>query len=200
MRPDNPIDPFDYITIASLCKGMFQAKFLPKKWKILTKSKAWEGCSHNNWECLCKWNKGCKSYRNAPLGMLHSDGTWAVPIDDLICQFISSPIALLPIHGYLRRDNYSQQAMQWILSGESKMQQVDKNFKIRHTKSFLGEKCVTYRDVFGRLQHYKLDGYFVDAEGNQHAMEFNGCWYHGCPRCYPNDRESLQVMGKTLQQ
>ena len=40
----------------------------------------------------------------------------------------------------------------------------------------------------------------MDAEGNQHAMEFNGCWYHGCPRCYPNDRESLQVMGKTLQQ
>ena len=27
----------------------------------------------------------------------------------------------------------------------------------------------------------KLVGYFVDAERNQHAMEFNGCWYHGCP-------------------
>ena len=31
-------------------------------------------------------------------------------------------------------------------------------------------------------------------------MEFNGRWYHGCPRCYPNDRESLQIMGKTMQQ
>ena len=29
--PDNPIDPFDYITIASLCMGTFRAKFLPKK-------------------------------------------------------------------------------------------------------------------------------------------------------------------------
>ena len=120
--PDNPIDPFDYITIASLCMGTFQAKFLPKKWKILTKSKALEGCLHNNWECLCKWNKGCKLYRNAPLEMLHSDGMWAVPVDDLICRFVSSPIALLPIHRYVRRDNYSQQAMQWILSEESKMQ------------------------------------------------------------------------------
>ena len=36
-----------------------------------------------------------------------------------------------------------------------------------------------YRDKFGRLQQYKLDGYFIDAKGNQHAMEFNGCWYHG---------------------
>ena len=179
--PDNPIDPFDYISIASLCMGMFQAKFLPKKWKILIKSKAREGCLHINWECLCEWNKGCKLYGNAPLEMLHSDGTWAVPVGDLICQFVSSLIALLPIHRYMRRDNHSQQAMQWILSDESKMQQVDKIFKIRHAKSFLREKCVMYRDEFGRLQHYKLDGYFVDAEGNQHAMEFNGCWYHRCP-------------------
>ena len=51
----------------------------------------------------------------------------------------------------MRRDNYSQQAMQWILSEESKMQRVDKNFKIRHAKSFLGEKRVMYRDEFGRL-------------------------------------------------
>ena len=72
--------------------------------------------------------------------------------------------------------------------------------KIRHAKSFLGEKCVTYRGEFGRLQHYKLDGYFVDSKGNQHTMEFNGCWYHRCPQCYPSDRESLQVMGKSMQQ
>ena len=85
MGPDNPIDHFDYITIASLCMGTFRAKFLPEKWKILTKSKAQEVCSHNNWECLCKWNEGRKLYRDAPVEMLHSDGTWAVPIDDLIC-------------------------------------------------------------------------------------------------------------------
>ena len=149
--PDNPIDPFDYITITSLCMRTFRAKFLSKKWKILTKSKAWEGRSHNNWECLCEWNKGHKLYRDAPVEMLHSDGTWAVPIDDLICQFVSSPIALLSTHGYMRRDNYSQQAIQWILSEESKMQRIDTNFKIRHAKSFQGEKCVMYRDEFGRL-------------------------------------------------
>ena len=54
--------------------------------------------------------------------MLHSDGTWAVPVDDLTFQFVSSPIALLPEHGYVRRDNYRQQAMHWILNEESKMQ------------------------------------------------------------------------------
>ena len=40
MGPNNPVDPFDYITITSLCMGTFRAKFLPQKWKILTKSKA----------------------------------------------------------------------------------------------------------------------------------------------------------------
>ena len=45
----------------------------------------------------------------------------------------------------------SQQAMQWILNEESKMQQFDKNLKIKHAKSFLGEKRVTYRDEFGRI-------------------------------------------------
>ena len=166
----------------------------------MTKSKARDGCSHNNWKCLCEWNEGHKLYGDAPIEMLHYDETWAVPVDDLICQFISSPIPLLPSHGYVRRDNYSQQAMQWILNEERKMQKFDTNFKIRYAKSFLSEKHVKYRDEFGRLRHYKLHGYFVDAKGNQHAMEFNGCWYPGCPRCYPNDRESLQVMGKMLQQ
>ena len=61
-------------------------------------------------------------------------------------------------------------------------------------------KNVLRRDEFGRLQHYKLDGYFIDAKGNQHAMEFNGCWYHRCLRCYSSNRESLQVKGKTMQQ
>ena len=68
------------------------------------------------------WNEGCKLYRDAPVEMLHSDETWAVPIDDLIFRFVSSPIALLPAHGYVRRDNNSQQAMQWVLNEESKMQ------------------------------------------------------------------------------
>ena len=88
----------------------------------MTKSKAREGYLHNNWECLCEWDEGHKLYGDGPIEMLHSDGMWTVPVGDWICQFVSSPIALLPTHGYARRDNYSQQAMQWILSEESKMQ------------------------------------------------------------------------------
>ena len=92
MGPDSPIDPFDYISITSLCMGTFRAKFRPKKWKILTKSKAWEGCSHNNWECLCEWDEGHKLHGDAPIEMLHSDGMWAVPVDDLFALLLISII------------------------------------------------------------------------------------------------------------
>ena len=47
--------------------------------------KAREGCSHNNLDCLCKWDEGRKLYEDGLIEMLHSDGTWAVPIDDFIC-------------------------------------------------------------------------------------------------------------------
>ena len=33
--PTNPIDPFNYTTIASVCMGIFCSKFLPKEWKVL---------------------------------------------------------------------------------------------------------------------------------------------------------------------
>ena len=41
----HPIDPFDYITIASLCMGTFHAKFLPKGWMVLYKKDAWNKCT-----------------------------------------------------------------------------------------------------------------------------------------------------------
>ena len=54
--PEHPIDPFSYVTIASLCMGTFRAKFLPKEWGILLKNNASNACSHKSWECQCWWN------------------------------------------------------------------------------------------------------------------------------------------------
>lgn len=31
----------------------------------------------------------------------------------------------------------------------------------------------------------QVDGYFENLEsGEKTVLEFNGCWYHGCPQCY----------------
>ena len=39
MGPNNPVDPFDYTTITSVCMGTFRAKWLPKEWEVLLKKK-----------------------------------------------------------------------------------------------------------------------------------------------------------------
>ena len=51
---------------------------------------------------IIKWDGGRKLYGDAPIEMLHSDGTWDVPVDGLICQFISSPV--LQQHYFLNTD------------------------------------------------------------------------------------------------
>ena len=36
--------------------------------------------------------------------------------------------------------------------------------------------------------NYKVDGYFDDPSiGQKTVMEFNGCFFHGCPWCYNRD-------------
>ena len=43
--PDNPVDPFNYITIVSICMGTFRAKCLPKEWEVLLKTNASPNCT-----------------------------------------------------------------------------------------------------------------------------------------------------------
>ena len=46
MGPTNPIDPFNYTTIASLCMGIFRSKFLLKEWKVLLQDDVKISCHH----------------------------------------------------------------------------------------------------------------------------------------------------------
>ena len=48
---ENDVDPFSFLTIASVCLGIFRAKFLPEYWAVLTLDKADPSCNH---ECSCK--------------------------------------------------------------------------------------------------------------------------------------------------
>ena len=44
---------------------------------------------------------------------------------------------------------------------------------------------------------YKLDGYYV-LNGKEHALEFHGCVWHGCIRCFPTGRHRKVLNGKSL--
>ena len=202
--PHHPIDPFDYITIASLCMGTFCAKFLPEEWAVLYKKNAWNKCMHRIWDYKCPWVKARKLYGDAPIKVYMGDGSWAqVDWQEVVTHhFVKSSIGLIPPHSYARRDNYSMHTMEWVLLEEKVLRERSGNegLRIQHAQSDCREKNVPYRDKEGRQCHYHLDGYFVDASGHEHAYEFNGCWYHGCPHCFSKDREAVHVQAKYIQQ
>ena len=57
----NSIDPFSFLTIVSVCLGIFTAKFLTEEWLVLIKEKAMlhSHCKHE-WNCECEWLQGRK--------------------------------------------------------------------------------------------------------------------------------------------
>lgn len=193
--PTHPIDPFHYVTIASVCMGIFRSKYLPETWKVLRPSAAREDCSHER-HCPCAWETVTKPHAHAPF--YWSNGKEVCEEELLLKRFVSSPIALLPPHGYARRDNYSQEALQWMHWLELQYRHDGQSIHIQTGQSPQGEKGVPHRLPSGKKIVYKLDGYFVDAQGGHHALEFHGCWYHGCPLCYPRDRDDLRLYGKSM--
>ena len=72
--------------------------------------------------------------------------------------------------------------------------------KIQHAETIQGEKRIQYMDTHGRKRHYMLDGYYMDNQGREHALEFSRCWYHGCTKCFPNNRDNICIQGKSLSQ
>ena len=118
--PHHPIDPFDYITITSLCMGTFRAKFLPK-------------CMHQIWDCKCPWVKARKLHGVAPIEVCMGDGSWAEVNWDKVAthHFVKSPIGLIPPHSFAQRNNYSMHAMEWILLQEKLLQEKNGNEGLR---------------------------------------------------------------------
>ena len=50
----NSIDPFSFLTIASVCLGIFQSNFLKEQWKVLTTKEHLRNKScHHESNCTC---------------------------------------------------------------------------------------------------------------------------------------------------
>ena len=77
-------------------------------------------------------------------------------------------IAVLPPNGYNCTDKQSAAALRWL-----KYVDYTEGIHIQHAQNS-GEK---------RIGKYKVDGF---SEKEKTLYEFHGCFYHGCPRCYPN--------------
>ncbi|KAL6417359.1 hypothetical protein ACFW04_012817 [Cataglyphis niger] len=76
----------------------------------------------------------------------------------------SNTIGVIPAGGYKKANNHSRKALQWSRARE-------------------------YRTIDGTL----VDGYYEtsDTSGTtqRHVLQFHGCFWHGCPSCFPLNRD-----------
>ena len=170
------LDPFSYVTIASLCMAVFRHSFYSEDWMVLLRSEKEEAELENR---PPKWVTA--ELRDRGHMYVGDDMMWVTDDEITAKQFIKSPIAKLPAGGYGGRDNFSKVSMEWLMWEEKQ-----RGIPIQHALKPGGEKKLNN----GKGGFYKLDGYIPGGgqEGGDIALEFFGCAWHGCPTCHPSDR------------
>lgn len=92
-------------------------------------------------------------------------------------------IAAVPPNGYADIQNFSSVALEWL----EWMRVENDRSEIKHiANSALGE---------ANIGGYRVDG--IDTV-NKVAYEFNGCFFHGCQKCFPDRNQLNKALGKTF--
>ena len=98
-------------------------------------------------------------------------------------RMIPNSIASEPVRGWRNRINYSKVALEWLTWCAQEQQ------SLQHARN-AGEYCIPGTN-------FHVDGF--DASTNT-IYEFHGCFWHGCPRCFPIRYEShLRHYDRTMQ-
>jgi DNA polymerase type B, organellar and viral len=80
-------------------------------------------------------------------------------------------IAVIPAGGYRLGAVQSHKAIMWL-----EWEAHTRCKKIAHSGN--GQETI--------IKGYRVDGYYVNDAGKGVILEFNGCFYHGCITCFPN--------------
>ena len=95
-------------------------------------------------------------------------------------------IGLIPYDGYTRVNNNSQKCVKWLLWEEK------------------SRDCETIQA--GRSRQYVLKeglrvrGYLKIREDAGIIFQFHRCFFHGCPRCFPNDHDKILTNNLNFQE
>ncbi|XP_052778720.1 uncharacterized protein LOC128216186 [Mya arenaria] len=81
-------------------------------------------------------------------------------------------IGIIPTHGYRPEEKQSVLAYKWLAYLAHQ-----KDMYIQHGRN-VGEK---------QIGPYKVDGYYETEEGEKVVLEMNGCFWHGCNRCFKSN-------------
>ena len=197
------VDPFTFVSAASVCMGVFRSRFLKERWQVLRKNGVRDtNCAHDFDTCTCLWREAEKLHGDAPVRELKevsADEERQNPI--IRKRFVSSDIGLLPPTEYRSSDNYSMEALKWL---QFEQQRINENLKflgeaeieMQTALSSEGEKKVPlprWNEENGATT-VKLDGFYTDpVTGCDVALEFYGCHWHGCPKCFPCVRKRVET-------
>ena len=154
------VDPFDSVTIASVCMNVFRTKFIEEEWTVkLDGRSSWMPAKMIDQKLYVLWQNK----------WIHKTNLQGETVNEK--TFVRTPIAKLPPSGY--NDQYNKASIQWL----ELRARVD-NVTIQHALN-VGEKSIPGT-------RYKLDRY---CEEKNMVYEYHGCVFHGCPVCFPDNRQ-----------
>ena len=195
---EHAIDCFSFLTIASVCMGIFRGKFLKETWSVLIKEDSKHDCKHDK-NCVCEWVEARKIDASSPLEVMWK-GKWEPRSKFNIIKekFVKSPIGLVPTHGYGCKDSHSKESIEWLSLLQKQWLDKGKPIAIQHARSGAGEKIITCQGL-NKVVKYKVDGYF-EYQGKRYVCEYHGCNFHGCMKCFPHNRETTMNNHRSIAQ
>lgn len=174
VRPDGAIsttikdgvDPFDYVTIASVCMGIYKTLFLKHNTEVeITKDQTSTCHALDKFEGV-QGVRIAKEYWIALSDLEKEENT------EVGKQRLTSPIAAVPSQGYVSKDNYSKISIQWLEWIMKRSRQRGTPVHIRHALNG-GEYHVPDTN-------YRCDGFAENPQGKGTIYEFYGkTFYRG---------------------
>jgi hypothetical protein len=152
MEITDGVDPFQYVTIASVCMAIYRGKLMPVEYKVKVDDGLWERALLRKEDYLVKRAEG-----------------WVVADNITHKQYVSSPIAQVPAYGY-NTDQFSHDSIAWMEMLMENSRQEDQPIHIQHALNG-GEHLVPNTK-------YKLDGFCVVTKtAYEYHVSFNASMY-----------------------
>ena len=175
------VDPFNYVTIASVCMGIYRWKFLEEEWRVDLRDEA--GSDFTDIKARM-WN-GKMGFWLEDEWVTQEDLEEVQKMRVIKQNFIKSPLAQVPVSGYVKKQQFSQSSIQWLEWVRHQEELKGNQIHIQHALNENGEKVIKV----DQKTTYRLDGY---CAATNTVYEYHGCRFHGCPECFPEGRQEIK--------
>ena len=175
------VDPFNYITIASVCMGIYRWKFLEEEWRVDLRDKA--GNDFTDVKARM-WN-GKMEFWLADEWVTQEDLDGVQKMRVIKRNFVKSPLPQVPVSGYVKNQQFSKVSIQWLESVMHSKALKGNPIHIQHALNENGEKVIKVN----QKTTYRLDGYCAVTNT---VYESHGCRFHGCPKCFQEGRQDIK--------